>query len=122
MTLFGILGDLFWILALSVMASAANIARKRVPKGVSLPFRGIELPRTLALLGPVILGFVMGTALLLAGRSQVGLTAEAVIVFGLKATLAPLLALGHMVWLKAALDRLEDRGLLLPVPGPKLGA
>jgi hypothetical protein len=64
----------------------------------------------------------MGTALLLAGRSQAGLTAEAVIVFGLKATLAPLLALGHMVWLKSALDRLEDRGLLLPVPGPKLGA
>ena len=59
---------------------------------------------------------------MLAGRTQTGLTAGTVIVFGLKATLAPLLALGHLVWLKSALDRLDDRGTLLPMPGPKLGA
>ena len=122
MTLFGILGDLFWILALSVMASAANMARKRVPSGATLPFRGMELPRIPALLGPIVLAFIIGTALMVAGRTQAGLTAGAVIIFGLKATLAPLLALGHMVWLKSALDRLDDRGVLLPMPGPKLGA
>jgi hypothetical protein len=122
MTLLGIFGDLFWILALSVMASAANMARKRVPKGATLPFRGMELPRTPALLGPIVLAFVIGSALMLAGRTQTGLTAGTVIVFGLKATLAPLLALGHLVWLKSALDRLDDRGTLLPMPGPKLGA
>ena len=122
MTLLGIFGDLFWILALSVMASAANMARKRVPKGATLPFRWMELPRTLALLGPIVLAFVIGSALMLAGRTQTGLTAGTVIVFGLKATLAPLLALGHLVWLKSALDRLDDRGTLLPMPGPKLGA
>lgn len=122
MTLFGAFGDLFWILALSVMASAANMARKRVPRGATLPFQGMELPRGVALLGPVLAAFVLGTALMLAAHAQPGLSAGTVIVFGLRATLAPLIALGHMVWLKTALDRLEDRGVLLPPPGPKLGA
>jgi len=124
MSLFSVIGDVLWILALSVMASATRAAWTRISPDTTLPmtFRqdggpGVRLKRNLALLIMPVAGFVLGLALVVGNRSPHAAPDQVLILFGIRALVAPLLAVAHLRWLKAALGVLEAEGALKPAPG-----
>jgi ABC-type branched-subunit amino acid transport system permease subunit len=116
MTLLSVAADVLWILALSIMASATRMAWRRMAAETPVPLRlrpgpAWRLKRNLALPLPVLCAFAVGLALLWGHRAGAD-TAHDVIFFGLRATLAAILALMHLNWLKGALEVLEAEGRL----------
>ena len=119
--LFSLLGDALWIIALSIMASTTLAAWKRIDPETTVPLQfalngkpTVRLRRNLAL--PLIptAAFVLGVVLVMANRNAAADPQQAVILFGVRATAAALIAVGHLRWLKAALDQLESEGALKP--------
>ena len=112
MNVLSIAADTLWIIALSIMAGAARVAWRRMDSGVMVPMIGTwRLPRNLALIVPVAAAFVVGVVLLWGHRNAADLSAN-VIFFGLRATLAAIVAMVHLQWLKGALSTLEAEGSL----------
>lgn len=114
-----IAADTLWIIALAIMASTTRTAWRRMSRETKVPmmFRqdgqpsGWRLRRDVGLILPVALAFLFG-AVLLWGHRSVTEPSYDVIFFGLRATLAAMLALMHMQWLKAALAALDAEGEL----------
>mgnify|MGYP001099451780 CR=1 FL=1 len=107
-----IAADVLWILALSIMAGGARAAWNRMDADARLPMLGDwRLQRNVALPLPVALAFLVGLALLW-GHHRAPDLAYNVIFFGLRATLAAVLAMLHLQWLKGALTALEAEGAL----------
>lgn len=112
MTLLSIAADILWIIALSIMASTTRMAWMRMDASTRVPMQGkARLPRNIALLLPMVLAFGFGALMLWGHRSATDITYD-VIFFGLRATLAAMLAMMHMQWLKGALATLEAEGAL----------
>ncbi|MBB3892777.1 hypothetical protein GGQ61_003513 [Phenylobacterium haematophilum] len=112
MNVLSIAADTLWIIALSIMAGAARMAWRRMDAEVMVPMIGTwRLPRNLALVVPVAAAFVVGVVLLWGHRNAADLSAN-VIFFGLRATLAAIVAMVHLQWLKGALSTLEAEGSL----------
>jgi len=112
MNVLSIAADTLWIIALSIMAGAARVAWRRMDASVMVPMIGTwRLPRNLALIIPVAAAFALGVALLWGHRHAAGLSYN-VIFFGLRATLAAIVAMLHLQWLKGALTTLESEGAL----------
>ena len=110
MNVLSIAADTLWIIALSIMAGAARVAWRRMDASVMVPMVGTwRLPRNTALIAPVALAFVVGVALLWGHRNAADLSAN-VIFFGLRATLAAIVAMVHLQWLKGALSTLDGEG------------
>jgi hypothetical protein len=106
--------DVLWILALSIMAGGARAAWNRMDADTRVPMQGNwRLPRNIALPLPVALAFAFGLALLW-GHHRAPDLAYNVIFFGLRATLAAVLAMLHLQWLKGALETLQAEGALKP--------
>lgn len=115
-----IAGDVFWIIALALMASFTLAAWRRIPADAQVPvlWKGMtataRLPRWAALLILPMVAFWIGTWLKLESRST-GLDLQgAVIGLGVRATLAPLLMLLHVGRVQKALAILEAEGVLGP--------
>ena len=116
------LADALWILALSVMAGASREAGKRMARDarVPMPFatggRVVwRAPRRLGLAFTPVLATVIGLILLVFARDAADGSFEAqVIVFGVRALIAPLFALAHLAWLRAALRVIDREGALKP--------
>ncbi|MDP1615957.1 hypothetical protein [Phenylobacterium sp.] len=115
----GIVGDALWILSLSIMASASRGAWKRIDPQTTLPMQFardgrpvLRLKRNIALLLVPTLGFLISLLLLGQNRATPPGTPEALILFGVRATLAGLFALVHLRWLSAALAQLDQEGAL----------
>jgi hypothetical protein len=114
MTLLSIAADILWILALSIMGSVTRSAWMRIAPETRVPLQGdFRLKRNVALAIPVVLAFVFGALLLWGHRSQNQITYD-VIFFGLRATLAAVIAMMHLQWMKGALATLEAEGALKP--------
>ena len=112
MTLLSIAADILWVISLSIMASATRMAWMRMDASTRVPLQGkARLPRNIALPLPVVLAFAFGM-LLLWGHRSAGEVSYDVIFFGLRATLAAMLAMMHLQWLKGALATLEAEGSL----------
>jgi len=116
MTLLSIAADILWIVALSIMASASLTAWRRMDADTKVPMQGdprkaLRLKRDLALGLPMALAFLFGAALLWGHRSVTEITYD-VIFFGLRATLAAVIAIMHLQWLRGALAALEAEGAL----------
>ncbi|MFN3512512.1 MAG: hypothetical protein ACK41C_05680 [Phenylobacterium sp.] len=116
MTLLSIAADVLWILALSIMASTSRMAWRRMSADTRVPLRLHPAPawrvrRNLALPLPVLCAFAIGLAFLWGHRAGSDAVHD-VIFFGLRATLAAILALLHLQWLRGALDVLEAEGKL----------
>lgn len=112
MNVLSIAADTLWILALSIMAGGARAAWRRMDADTLVPIQGRwRLPRNTALVLPVVLAFLLGMALLWGHRST-GDLAYNVILFGLRATLAAVVAMLHLQWLKGALTTLQAEGKL----------
>lgn len=114
MSFLSIAADVLWIIALSIMAGGARAAWRRIDPQTKVPMQGNwRLPRDIALTLPVAIAFLFGLALLWGHRSAPDLT-YSVILFGLRATLAAMIAVMHLQWLKGALETLESEGALKP--------
>lgn len=118
MTLLSIAADILWIIALSIMASASLTAWRRMEPDTRVPMQGdprkaLRLKRDVALGLPIALAFLFGAVLLWGHRSVAEITYD-VIFFGLRATLAAVIAIMHLQWLRGALNALEAEGVLKP--------
>jgi hypothetical protein len=119
MTILMYVGDALWVLALAIMAGASREAWKRMDAGTMVPmaFRqdgspGFRAKRAVALSALPLVAFAVSLLLVLRNRNLAVSPDEALILFGVRATLAALFALAHLRWLKAALTQLEAEGAL----------
>ncbi len=115
-----IAGDIFWILALALMASYTLAAWRRIPADAGVPvlWSGPAVtrraPRWAALLTLPVVAFLLGAWLQIVSRSPNLDLAGAVIGLGVRATLAPVLALLHLGRVQKALQFLEAENGLKP--------
>jgi ABC-type branched-subunit amino acid transport system permease subunit len=114
MNLLSIAADVLWILALSIMASSARAAWNRIDAETRLPLvGGWRAPRNLTLTLPILAAVAVGL-ILLWGHHRAPDLAYNVIFFGLRATLAAVIAMIHLQWLRKTLETLEAEGSLKP--------
>jgi hypothetical protein len=114
-------GDFLWIIALTVMAGAARQAWGRMDADTLVPMQfkpdgspGYRAKRAVALCALPALAFVVSLLLVVRNRN-VGLTGDAaLILFGVRATLAGLFPLAYLRWMKPAMATLEAEGALKP--------
>jgi hypothetical protein len=104
-------GDALWILALSIMAGASRQAWGRMDAGTLVPMHirpdgtpGWRASRFVALCAVPGLALALSLVLMAGARSPV--------LTGVRATLAAILPLVHLRWLRAAMARLEAEGSL----------
>ena len=122
MNTLAIFGEVLWILALSIMASSSRAAWARMDADVRVPMQfGLNgkptwrARRNIALAAIPVIAFVIGIMLLLVNRNVVATSDQILIFFGVRATLAAVIAVVHLRWLKAALDVLDAEGVLRPL-------
>ncbi len=115
----GIVGDALWIVALSIMASASHKAWARVPADTKMPLQFardgramMRVPRHVALLLIPGIAFLLSLMLLWQNRQTAPGTPDALVLFGIRATLAGVFALYHLRWLHAAMTQLDQEGAL----------
>jgi hypothetical protein len=94
-------GDALWVIALTIMFSASRAAWGETAGRDKLPFLGAQAPRAIALWLLPAATFAVSLWLVLRAREAAG--DMAVIAFGVRATLAALLALLHLRWLAQSL-------------------
>ena len=94
-------GDALWVIALTIMFSASRAASNETTGRDKLPFLGGQAPRVVALWLLPCATFAVSLWLVLRARAAEG--DMAVIVFGVRSTLAALLALLHLRWLGQSL-------------------
>ncbi|HEX4098894.1 MAG TPA: hypothetical protein VHX64_19350 [Caulobacteraceae bacterium] len=101
-TIFAFAGDTMWVIALAIMFGASRQAWGQTQGRPKVRFLGGQMPRAIALWFLPAAAFVASLWLALQARD----TAEetAMVVFGVRAVSAPLLALLHLRWLKDALQ------------------
>ena len=99
----GYAGDALWVLALALMFSASLNAWRQTEGRATLPFLGGQMRRDVALWLLPAATFAASLWLLLQARNAEG--DAALIVFGVRAASAPLLALAHLRWVGEALKR-----------------
>ncbi|MFC3071238.1 hypothetical protein [Phenylobacterium soli] len=97
------LGDALWVLALAIMFGASRQAWAQTTPGEKLRLPIGEIGRGLGIWALPGAAFAFSLWLALQARDQEG--DATVILFGVRATAASLLALLHLRWLKAALER-----------------
>src|SRR4051812_30872454 len=118
--LLDIAGTVLWVIALGIMAGASRRAFNQIPKGVPVPMlwdnkRVVvwRAPRTLGLTLTIIIAFFAGIPLLYLSKTAPNL-AQQIIWFGVRATLAPLIAVAHLGHLRRAIQTLGAEGRLTP--------
>jgi hypothetical protein len=100
-TIFAYVGDAMWVIALAIMFGASRQAWGQTEGREKLPFLGGQMSRPIALWFLPTTAFVVGLWLALEARD--GDPDTSMIVFGVRAVSAPLLALLHLRWLRDAL-------------------
>jgi hypothetical protein len=98
-------GDLLWVIALTIMFSASRQAWSETAPGEKLRLPIGEVGRGLAVWALPGAAFAFSLWLALQARERQDEADIAVIIFGVRAVGAALLALLHLRWLKSAMDR-----------------
>ena len=100
-TIFAYAGDAMWVIALTVMFAASRAAWRRTEGQVRVRYMGGRGPRAFALWALPLASFAVSLWPAIQAR---GAAAEmAFIIFGVRATTAPLLALLHLRGLRDSL-------------------
>jgi hypothetical protein len=95
-------GDALWVLALALMFSASRQAWRQTKSRATVRFLGGQMRRDVALWLLPVASFA--ASLWLALQARQSSADAALIVFGVRAVSAPLLALLHLRWLGEALE------------------
>ena len=113
-------GTILWVIALGIMAGASRTGFRQIPKGVPVPMlwdnkRVVvwRAPRTVGLVLIPTIAFFAGIPLLYLAKTAPDFE-QAVIWFGVRATLAPLIAVAHLGHLRRAIQTLGAEGRLTP--------
>ena len=96
-------GDALWVVALAIMFGASRQAWARTEPGQKLRLPIGEIGRGLGIWALPAGAFAFSLWLALQARDRADEADIAVIVFGVRATAAALLALLHLRWLRAGL-------------------
>jgi len=98
-------GDALWVIALAIMFGASRQAWAKTTgeEKVRLPIG--EAPRILAVWALPMGAFAFSLWLALEARDRADEPDLSLIVFGVRAVAAPLLALLHLRWIRPLLDR-----------------
>jgi hypothetical protein len=107
-------GDALWVLGLSIMFSASRTAARRIPANARPPLMGVALPRALFLWALPASVFLLSLWFVVQAREPAADPDMPLIVFGVRASLAALLALLHLRWLGQGMKALEAKGELKP--------
>ena len=117
MNILGVIGDVLWILALSIMAGASRMAWGKIGKAIKVPLlwspSGATLwraPRGLALTLLPTVAFLISVYLLWGSRQITSDLTVELIMLGLRATLAAILAVVHLTQVRRALNQLAAEG------------
>jgi hypothetical protein len=94
-------GDAMWVIVLAIMFGASRQAWRQTEGRAKLPFLGGQMPRGLALW--LLPAASFSASLWLALQARDAQADAAIIVFGVRAVSAPMLALLHLRWLRQAL-------------------
>jgi hypothetical protein len=116
-----LLGDVFWIAALSLMAGSSRWAWKQIPRGVKVPVQWnregvatVRLNKGVSLIGLVVIAFAIGAYMKIESLSGVHGFDTLMIVFLVRLTAAPLFAVIHLIQVRRALVTLDEDGQLEP--------
>ena len=114
-----LIGDVFWIAALALMAGSARWAWGQIKKGVRVPMGWtrtgeprFRAPKPVALAGLVTVAFAIGAYLKIASLSLALDFNTVVIVFLVRLTAAPLFAVIQLIQVRRALVTLAGEGQL----------
>jgi hypothetical protein len=114
-----LVGDVFWIAALALMAGASRWAwgqikpDARVPMGWSKTGEPrFRFPRAVALIGLIAVAFLVGGYLKVESLSPRLGSDTVIIIFLVRLTAAPLFAVIHLIQVRRALITLGDEGQL----------
>ena len=100
-TIFAYAGDAMWVVALSVMFAASRTAWRRTEGQARVRYMGGLGPRAFALWALPVASFAVSLWPAIQARGALG--DMAFVIFGVRATTAPLLALLHLRGLRDAL-------------------
>ena len=100
-TIFAFVGDAMWVIALAIMFGASRRAWGQTQGREKMPFLDGQMSRGVALWFLPTASFI--ASLWLALQARDGDPDTAMIVFGVRAVSAPLLALLHLRWVQDAL-------------------
>ena len=116
MGVLSILGDILWILALSMMAGASRMAWGKIGKGLAVPMlwspAGQTLwraPRLIALTVLPTAAFLLSLYLLMVSRELPTLVGAAMLL-GVRATVAAVLTMLHLAQVRRGLNQLGAEG------------
>jgi len=100
-TIFAYAGDAMWVVALTVMFAASRAAWRRTEGRARVRYMGGQGPRVFALWALPLAAFAV--SLWPAFQARGAMADTALIIFGVRATTAPLLALLHLRGLRDSL-------------------
>ena len=116
-----LLGDVFWIGALSLMAGSSRWAWGQIPAGTRVPVQWnregaatLRLGKVVGLTGLVVIAFAIGAYMKIESLSVRHGFETQVIVFLVRVTAAPLFAIIHLIQVRRALITLAEEGELEP--------
>ena len=120
-SLFSIVGDAIWIVAMSMIASGSQRFWRRLPPGVRVPMQWSVRQRAiwraakplafgLAIGVPLVLGLVLSAA----ARDPANTPSDVLLIFLTRTFAGPLFALIHYAWMGAASRTLDAEGALKP--------
>ena len=114
-----IIGDIFWIAALSLMAGSARWAWGQIKPGVRVPMGWnrageprFRAPKVVALVGLIVVAFAVGAYLKIESLSLDLSRDVVIIVFLVRLTAAPLFAVIQLIQVRRALITLAQEGQL----------
>jgi hypothetical protein len=97
------IGDALWVAALTIMFGASRQAAGRI-EGEKVELVGVEVPRRLVLWALPAAAFLLSLGLAFEARLQDVDADAALILFGVRAVTASLVALAHLRVLREALE------------------
>jgi hypothetical protein len=113
-----VVGDALWIVCLSFIAGASRTAWRRIPSDVTVPFWALgekplfRLRRDVALIAFPLFATILGLVLSAMARRPPAIPVQPLLLFGLRALLAPLMVMSHLGQIRTAIELLQKEGKL----------
>ena len=108
--IWSIAGDILWAVSLTIMVAASRSAAKQLPSDTHYRLFGVRVSRGVLLWLVPIVAFLVSLWLLYAARTRPANIDQMIIMFGVRAVAASLLAMLHLRWIGAAIQAMHRGG------------